>query len=92
MKTPPEIDLFGNPISSPQPVINGKHKTRPNGYAASPGSGPKGERCNTCKHYARLMRSKVYRKCLKVQDHWTHGPGTDIKAKSPACSFWEKGE
>jgi hypothetical protein len=20
---------------------------------------------------------------------WTHGPGTDIKAKSPACKHWE---
>lgn len=55
-------------------------------YAAPPGSGPDGETCGSCKHIAR---SAKFRKCELVRHKWTHGLGTDIKARAPACSKWE---
>jgi hypothetical protein len=61
-----------------------------NGYATVPGSGPAGETCKTCKHIVRLRYARVYRKCGLMRSFWTHGPGTDIEARSPACRRWEK--
>lgn len=57
-------------------------------YAARPGTGPVGETCGSCKHIVRAWNGR-YRKCDLVRRLWTHGPGTDIKARSPACSKWE---
>lgn len=59
------------------------------GYAARPGSGPEGERCNTCKHYWVSSNGR-FRKCELIRRHWTNSYGTDILAKSPACKFWER--
>jgi hypothetical protein len=55
-------------------------------YAALPGTGPEGETCGSCKHIFRVPR---YRKCGLCRSKWTGGPGTDIKARAPACSKWE---
>lgn len=87
-------DLFGHPIpekSLPTPSSEkGKRKpTKPNGYAAIPGTGPTGETCRTCAHLARVRHSKKYLKCLLERHRWTNGPGTDIRASSPACKRWE---
>ena len=62
------------------------------GYAALPGTGPPGETCKTCKHFYRHEMGKTYFKCSLMRLIWTHGPGSDIKAKSPACKRWEKGK
>lgn len=88
----PELDLFGAPILSPEPVANSDKRkpTKPNGYAAPPGTGPAGETCKTCEHYSGRRLSKIYRKCGLVRERWTGGPGTDIFARSPACRYWEK--
>jgi len=83
-----QLDLLGDPIG--RDAIMRKSSRRKGGYAARPGSGPKGQRCNTCAHFARLKRSNVYTKCLLMAAVWTRGPGTDIKARAPACSFWER--
>lgn len=94
--TPLQRDLFGE-------VITERRKRPPlfpNGYAAppgtgtgtgtgDPGAGAEGETCRTCRHYARVRFAKIYRKCALMRAHWTHGPGTDIKAGSPACAKWE---
>jgi len=89
----PEVDLWGSPILGDfAPVLaeSGKRKaTRPNGYAAPPGSGPAGETCRTCRHYTYVQCSKRYLKCALMRPRWTNGPGTDIKARAPACSYWE---
>lgn len=90
---PPDIDLFGDPITEPLPPPPGSDKrkpTVPRGYAAPPGSGPAGETCRTCAHYARIKYAKTYLKCARMKAVWTGGPGTDIKAGSPACRLWEK--
>jgi hypothetical protein len=88
-----DLDLFGYPITRPAPTPPGvphRHKTKPNGYAAPPGSGPAGEKCKTCQHYTHRVRAKAYRKCELMVHAWTGGPGTDIKANAPACRRWQK--
>lgn len=60
------------------------------GYAATPGTGPLGETCRTCKHLVRKQFSRAYLKCALMEAVWTGGPGTDIKAGSPACAHWER--
>ena len=59
------------------------------GYAADPGTGPKDERCNTCAHFCRVKYANTYFKCGLRRPNWTGGSGTDIRARSPACRFWE---
>ena len=90
----PEIDLFGQPITAaaPAPIADGKRrKTVPNGYAAAPGTGPAGQTCKTCIHLAHRKLGKTYLKCRLARDRWTGGAGTDIKANSPACTYWNGG-
>lgn len=63
------------------------------GYAAKPGTGPKGESCNTCAH-CRLRASRAARhfyKCHLLIGQWTNGRATDVVLRSPACARWEKG-
>ena len=79
-----DLDLFGDPILAQAP------RARKTGYIAQPGTGPAGETCKSCEHYCRLGgHAKVYLKCGLMRDRWTNGAGTDIKARSPACSKWE---
>jgi hypothetical protein len=66
--------------------------TKANGYAWKPGTGPAGETCKTCAHYTRVQHAKVYLKCGLMRSVWTNGPGTDIKASSPACEKWTANE
>ncbi|HEV2862870.1 MAG TPA: hypothetical protein VGX48_17775 [Pyrinomonadaceae bacterium] len=93
------LDLFGEPITaapraaSPCDDVDTRRKpTRPQGYAATPGTGPDGETCGTCKHHVVITYSKDYHKCLEFRrrgGRWTHGPGSDIRVGSPACKLWE---
>lgn len=88
------IDLFGEPITALPPLVatgeKKRHTTKPKGYPALPGSGPAGQTCKTCDNYTRVGgHAKAFRKCLVIRHRWTHGPGTDIKASWPACSFWK---
>lgn len=89
----PVLDLFGAPIDvrrEPVVVTDGKRKPPvPKGYAAPPGTGPDGETCRSCLHYSGVELARVYRKCGLMRAHWTGGPGTDIRAASPACARWE---
>lgn len=62
-----------------------KHK----GYPAAPGTGPEKETCKTCANLCRNQMAKTYLKCGLMKQFWTGGPGTDIKARSPACSLWK---
>ncbi len=91
--------LFTLPRQSAQSRAAAFAKSKMKGmYAAEPGTGPAGETCKSCKHIVRrqyIVRrqwDKVYLKCGLTKPYWTKGPGTDIKAGSPACSKWEKGE
>ena len=62
-----------------------------NGYAAPPGTGPEGKTCRDCKHKLRLgnFGGKSYLKCDLRRATWTCGEGTDILARTPACSKFE---
>ena len=76
-----KTDLFG------QQPITIKH---PDAYAGQPGRGPEGKACQDCEHYCRVeYHGRVYLKCGKIEFRWTHGEGTDIKASTPACQFFE---
>lgn len=85
------LDLFGEQIETPTP--RGKHYVKVNGYAARPGSGPAGESCGTCIHDCpEEYHNKIFHKCAMMKHAWTHGPGSDIRVRSPACSFWSAQE
>lgn len=85
-------DMFGQTVVESKFALpkKGRKPTPKRGYAAPPGTGPKGETCKTCKHIARVQHAKTYIKCGLQRAHWTGGPGTDILTKAPACRFWEK--
>ncbi|SDH94005.1 hypothetical protein SAMN05421742_1282 [Roseospirillum parvum] len=80
-----QSDLFGAP---PQP-LRGRHYVRPRGYAGTPGRGPAGAACRTCRHLARVECAKTYLKCGLARERWTGGRASDVLAGSPACQFWE---
>jgi hypothetical protein len=92
-------DLFGREVSLPPtdaPAMTPAQRrklcrkpTRPKGYAWTPGTGPAGETCSSCSHIVRVRMSRTYLKCGLVRAQWSHGPGTDILARSPACAKWE---
>lgn len=65
--------------------------TEKNGYAAPPGTGPEGKTCKDCQHKVRLGNygGKSYIKCELRRATWTQGEGTDILARTPACSKFE---
>lgn len=64
-------------------------KSKKTGHAWKPGTGPQGETCKTCAHLVRRRFSKVYLKCGLMKAQWTGGPGSDVKARDPACKKWE---
>ena len=87
-----DTDLFADVVTAPPPPppgIDKRHVTQRKGYAAQPGTGPAGETCKSCKHIARIRRSSTYIKCGLARERWTHGGGTDILTKAPACHYWE---
>ena len=71
------------------PPKRGKHYVESRGYHGTPGEGPKGETCKTCKHIYRNRQAKTYLKCTLAKAKWTGGGASDIRAGSPACQFWE---
>lgn len=89
-------DMFGNEITVAEArallakTKKGRKPTQKRGYAAPPGTGPVGETCKSCKHYRSVCGgSKSFPKCQLMSSVWTHGPGTDILARAPACRLWE---
>jgi hypothetical protein len=85
-----ETDLFG--IRIPPPAAYRKDgRLRRNGYAARPGTGPKGQRCFTCRHCASVQHDGARsHKCERLAARWTYSAETDIKHGAPACRDWER--
>lgn len=88
-------DLFGAPLSDDTAMAKVRRRASGRGwrggYASAPGSGPAGETCKTCDHYCRVGGGRrAYPKCGLMRHAWTHGPGSDIKARAPACSQWRE--
>lgn len=69
-----------------------RHKTPEKTCTPAPlGTGPEGETCGTCRYLVRNeYRSGHFLKCELMRKVWTHGPGSDIRAKWRACREWEK--
>lgn len=91
-----QTDLFGVPVADSQLPRVGARKAnagKPQGYAAPPGTGPRGETCSSCEFAIRQQGGrKYYWKCrmlLRLRVKWTRGYGTDILLKSPACKHWQ---
>ena len=82
-----QLDLFGGCYGGP--ARKKRTSTQPNGYATRPGSGPAGETCKTCHHCCQIQYTKNFYKCALMKKHWTHGVGSDIRLKSPACRHWK---
>lgn len=90
MSQPPALDLFGQPIPAPS-TLRKDGKARKIGYAARPGTGPRGQRCNTCIYCIPVeYQGHVSRKCQITAATWTPSSATDIKHNAPACSEWER--
>ena len=85
-----ETDLFG--VTIPPPTAYRKDgRRRRCGYAARPGTGPKGMRCYSCKHCIKVQHDGVRsHKCELIASRWTYEAETDIKYNAPACSNWER--
>jgi hypothetical protein len=88
-------DMFGHEVDI-EALMNapmtGKKKRKPTpkrGHYFTPGTGPAGETCGTCKHLFRNRMAKIYLKCGLNRQNWTGGEGSDIRAKDAACKFWE---
>jgi len=87
-----QVTLFGVPAEHPN-AERPKHLPAKwkGAYIAQPGTGPENETCWTCQHYVRKTHNgRAYLKCFLMRNVWTHGHGSDIRAKSPACNKWEK--
>src|SRR5690606_36519054 len=84
-----EISLFDKLPLQQAPLQQKTGRARKTGHAWLPGTGPKGETCRTCKHYVIRQWAGTYRKCDLMRDHWTKGPGSDIRARDAACKKWE---
>lgn len=90
-------DLFGFNVPEDRALtpLERKKLTRKTpkakGYAWTPGSGPAGETCKSCQHIVRTRSGsgKTFIKCGLMKAHWTHGPGSDIRASAAACRNWE---
>lgn len=78
-------DLFGRRIYVP--VVTATR--RKFGYAARPGTGPKKQRCSTCRFCILVDRETRTRKCEVMARLWDI-PGSEIKHNAPACSFWQR--
>ena len=84
------IDLLGEPLPAPHHLRKdgGRRKI---GYAARPGTGPKGQRCQTCAHHQRVTHRGISTFKCSLMDHaWTHSSETDISLRAPACRKWER--
>lgn len=87
-------DLFGNPINEllepvAYPEAKPKRRENPNGYAARPGTGPANHFCRDCRHAVKVNGGRRdFWKCKLCCQRWTHGYGSDIRLKSPACRHW----
>lgn len=85
-------DMFGNEVTveDARRLLKAKAKPQKRGYAAPPGTGPVGETCRSCISYRSVNGgSKSFTKCELMRAAWTHGYGTDILARAPACREWK---
>ncbi len=84
-----ERDLLGHPIQSHASAS--RRGVRKVGYAAPLATGPKGQRCGTCKFAQRVTSKNVTsHKCELMAVVWSRGEASDINLRAPACRRWER--
>jgi len=105
-RCPPEmgrdkmINLWGEEEPVPPPKAPKKRTVSPaqarlrqsktNPCLAVYGQGPDGKQCRTCAFFLRLRyHDGLYFKCEK-RGKPTHGPGTDHRARWPACGKYQE--
>lgn len=57
-------------------------------YAGTPGTGPVGKTCRSCKHKTYTGGAKRHPKCGLTD--YTHGDATTIRTSTPACHRYEE--
>jgi hypothetical protein len=73
----------------PESALRYRGLPKPRGHAAAPGGGPKGETCGSCTHRQSVRGGqKNFSKCVLNKRNWTHGRGSDVAKKDPACVLW----
>ncbi len=78
---PPSWLTGGESTEQRRQALLGKHPTgRP--LLGGP------ESCRTYTHCLRFQRAKAWHKCALDHHRWTHGRGSDIRLRWPACSQW----
>jgi hypothetical protein len=71
-------------------AITQQVRKRDKAHPYRPGTGPAGQTCGSCQKCSAIdYHNKRYYKCHVLMKYWTHGPGTDIRKKDPACKSWE---
>ena len=78
-----DLDLFGQKIKLIKNI---------NAYPALPGTANNRFKCRDCINISRVSRDSgaTYFKCVVIKRWWTNSAGTDIKASSAACLFFER--
>lgn len=91
-RAPSQAALFGG-NSAPRAYAPSRlYSAKPNGYAATPGSGPADQTCGTCANCRqRTVHGKHFYKCVLMVAAWSRDRITDIVLKSPACSRHQPG-
>lgn len=75
-------DLFGDPPRKKLGI----------GYAGTPGKGPTGETCGSCRFRQLAGRiTRRYYKCGHERGYRSFSEASDIRLKTPACEFWIRG-
>jgi hypothetical protein len=72
------LDLLGDP----------PHRKLSRGYAGTPGLGPQGETCGSCRHCLSKRRVRRYFKCQHPLGYVSHGKDSDIRRSTAACEYW----
>lgn len=61
-------------------------------YAHFPGTGPRGETCNSCTHLDRLKSGPVCRKWQALMTRFGKKPKAQaISSQAAACKYWQRG-
>lgn len=79
-----ELTPVAYPTITLRDKSNRAYRRRP--WWVDVGPGPQGATCKRCKWLRKVQFSKTYYKC--GFQTITHGPGTQIAMKDPACRFF----
>lgn len=86
-----QLHLFGGVEPHPESPEKYSGLRRRLCTPAAPGSGPAGKFCRNCEFLRHInYHDRTYLKCGQMSRYWTHGSGSDIRAKWRACSYFKE--